>query len=160
MVEQLCVELLCFCCKPVCVGSLWKQRIERLKNISGQCRKAVQLRCGFLLDVLYVLVVPTQIAVNTVFQLGALQHTVCFLCCGCSGILKIAPAGIQYALYGTKILFQSKPSYKDSKRERSISTAFPRSCFSRRTGFLCKSHYDLLSNSSMRPCESADAMIS
>ena len=45
---------------------------------------------------------------------------------------KIAPARIQNALYGTKISFQSNPSYKDSTRERSISTAFPRSCFSRR----------------------------
>ena len=111
-------------------------------------------------DGFQILIIPAQIAVNAVFQLGALQNTVCFLRCGRSGILKIAPAGIQYALYGAKISFQLKTSYKDSKRERSISTAFPRSCFSRRILFLCKSHYDLLSNSSIRPCESADEMIS
>lgn len=41
-----------------------------------------------------------------------------------------------------------------------LSTAFPRPCFSRRIVFLCKSHDDLLSNLSIRPCESADEMIS
>ena len=120
----------------------------------------MQLRYSFLLDGFQILIIPAQIAVDAVFQFGALQHTIRFLCCGYSGILKIAPSRIQYTLYGTKISFQSKSSYKDSKRERSINTAFPRSCFSRRIVFLCKSHYDLLSNLSIRPCESADEMIS
>ena len=132
MVEQLRIEFLRLSRKPVNVSTLREQRVKRLKNISGQCRKAVHLRRGLLLDSFQILIILAQIAVNAVFQLGALQHTIRFLCRGRSGILKIAPAGIQYALYGTKISFQSKPSYKDSKRERSISTAFPRSCFSRR----------------------------
>ena len=132
MVEQLCVEFLRFCRKSVRVGSLWEQRVKRLKNISGQRGKAVQLGRSLLLDGFQIFIIPAQIAVNAVLQLGALQNTVCFLCCGCSSILKIAPARIQNALYGTKISFQSNHSYKDSTRERSISTAFPRSCFSRR----------------------------
>ena len=109
MVKQLCVELLCLCCKPVCVGSLWKQRIERLKNISGQCRKAVQLRRGLLLDSLQILIIFAQIAVNAVLQLGALQHTIRFLCRGRSGILEIAPAGIHDVLYRAKIFLHHAP---------------------------------------------------
>ena len=109
MVEQLCVEFLCLSRKPVRVGSLRKQRVERLKNISGQCRKAVQLGCGLLLDGFQIFVIPAQIAINAVFQFRALQNTVRLLCCGRSGILKIAPAGIQYALYRAKIFLHHAP---------------------------------------------------
>jgi len=72
--------------------------------------KLVQLRYGFLLDGFQIFIIPAQIAINAVLQFGALQNTICFLCCGCPGILKIAPAGIQNALYGAKISFQRDTS--------------------------------------------------
>ena len=109
MVKQLCVELLCFCCKPVCVGSLWKQRIERLKNISGQRREAVQLGRGLPLDGFQIFIIPTQIAVNAILQFRTLQNTVRLLCCGCPGILKIAPAGIHDVLYRAKVFLHFAP---------------------------------------------------
>ena len=110
MVKQLCVEFLCLCRKPVRVGSLRKQRVKRLKNISGQCRKAVQLGRSLLLDGFHAFIVLTQIAVNAILQFRTLQNTIRFLCCGHSGILKIAPSGIQYALYSAKILLQRDTS--------------------------------------------------
>ena len=74
----------------------------------------MQLRYGFLLDGFQIFIIPAQIAINAVLQFGALQNTICFLCCGCPGILKIAPAGIQNALYGAKIFVQCCAS--DPKR--------------------------------------------
>ena len=56
----------------------------------------MQLRYGFLLDGFQIFIIPAQIAINAVLQFGALQNTICFLCCGCPGILKIAPAVRKY----------------------------------------------------------------
>ena len=56
-----------------------------------------------------IFVIPAQIAINAVFQFRALQNTVRFLCCGRSGILKIAPAGIHDVLYGTKVFLHFAP---------------------------------------------------
>ena len=109
MVKQLCVEFLCLSRKPVRIGSLREQRVERLKNISGQRGEAVQLGRSLLLDGLQIFIILAQIAVNTVLQLGALQNAIRFLCCGYSGILKIAPAGIHDVLYGTKVFLHFAP---------------------------------------------------
>ena len=109
MVKQLRVEFLCLSRKSVCVGSLWEQRVKRLKNISGQRGKAVQLRRGLLLDGFHALIAFAQITINAVLQLGALQNTIRFLCRGCPGILKIAPAGIHDVLYGTKVFLHFAP---------------------------------------------------
>ena len=109
MVEQLRVEFLCLCCKSVRVGSLRKQRIERLENVSGQCGEAVQLRCGLLLDGFHALIVFAQITINAILQLGALQNTIRFLCRRCPGILKIAPTGIHDILYRAKVFLHFAP---------------------------------------------------
>ena len=71
----------------------------------------MQLGRSLLLDGFQIFIIPAQIVVNAVLQLGALQHTIRFLCCGYSGILKIAPAGIQHALYSAKILLQRDASF-------------------------------------------------
>ena len=56
-----------------------------------------------------IFVIPAQIAINAVFQFRALQHTIRFLCCGYSGILKIAPTGIHDILYRAKVFLHFAP---------------------------------------------------